>query len=686
MTQAKWYSIRARGARAAEVFIYGDIGESWWGESVTAAEFVKEIAALDVDELTVRINSYGGSVTDGLAMYNALKRHKASVTISIDGIAASIASLVAMAGDTVEMAENALLMVHAPWGGAFGNSADLREFADVLDKHAQAMSSSYAAKTGRPQDEMLALLTDGQDHWLGADEALAEGFVDVVTDAIPIAAHMDLSRFRSIPAAAAAFTSRTTGMPKQQTTGGAPEPLAVTDSQAPAPVAEPVTSATPDVAEIEARVLAADARRRTDIAARFEHFAGRDGVAELLAACQNDPRVSVADAGERLLAHLAKDVGPIGGSYVVTIEDERDKFRTAATEAILARAAARDAEGRPMRIGAENPLRGCSAVDLARECLVRAGVRVDGMSRMELVAAAFTQSTSDFPVLLENTMHKVLLQAYAVAPDTWSRFCKIGSVSDFRAHSRYRLGSFGSLDSLNELGEYQNKSIPDGQRTTIIAKTKGNIINVSRQMIIDDDLRALRDLADGLGRAAKLSVEKDVYALIALNSGMGPDMADTKPLFHSDHGNVASDGVMSVTSIDDARAKMASQMDISGNDYLDLRPAVLLCSTASGGTARVLNAAEYDPSTANKLQMPNMVRGLFRDVVDTARLSGARFYMFADPNDAPVFEVAFLDGVQEPYLELQDGFDVDGGRYKVRLDYGVAALDYRGAVTGKGSA
>jgi hypothetical protein len=79
-----------------------------------------------------------------------------------------------------------------------------------------------------------------------------------------------------------------------------------------------------------------------------------------------------------------------------------------------------------------------------------------------------------------------------------------------------------------------------------------------------------------------------------------------------------------------------------------------------------------------------MVRGLYRDIVDTPRLSGTRVYSFADPNEAPVIEVAFLDGVQEPFLESQDGFTVDGTQYKVRLDVGVGAIDYRGAVTNAG--
>jgi hypothetical protein len=114
-------------------------------------------------------------------------------------------------------------------------------------------------------------------------------------------------------------------------------------------------------------------------------------------------------------------------------------------------------------------------------------------------------------------------------------------------------------------------------------------------------------------------------------------------------------------------------------------PDVLLVSLSLGGTARGIIGAEYDPDTTGKLQKPNIVRNLVRDVVDTPRITGTRRYLFANPSEAPVIEVAFLDGVSDPYLEVQDGFDVDGARYKVRLDFGIAAIDYRGAVTNAGA-
>lgn len=681
----RFYTIRAGAPRAedqpaaAEVFIYGDIGESWYDESVTARDFVRDIAALDVDQMTVRINSIGGSVPDGLAIYSALKRHKARVTTCIDGMAMSIASLIAMAGDTVEMAENAILMIHAPWTYASGNAADLRTRADELDTWAQAMSTSYASKTGRDSKDILALLTDGVDHYYTAEEAKAEGFIDAVVSAQPVAAsaalkHMALARFSRHAAqpanpAAAAAQPKEQSMPHENTPQAAAQPAAQTNE-----------------ADIRAAALKADAQRRSDIATAFAKFSNQEGVAVLMAACQNDVQCDVSAAGAKLLAHLGSQATPTAAGHVVTtVEDERDKLRAAAVQSVLSRAGVRNEKGEAIRADGANPFRGHTLLDLARASLARAGVRTDGMDKMQLVAAAFTQSTSDFPVLLENTMHKALQSAYATAADTWRRFCAVGSVSDFRAHNRYRIGSLGNLDALNELGEFKNKAIPDGEKASISAATKGNIINISRQMVINDDLGAFVGLAAMLGRAAKRTIESDVYALLALNGGLGPTMDDGKTLFHADHGNVSAAGALSVDLFDDVRVKMGLQKDISGNDFLDLRPAVLLVPKGSYGNALVINGAEFDPDTANKLQKPNKVRGQYRDIVDSARLSGTRCYSFADPMEAPTLEVAFLDGNQEPFLEQQSGFTVDGTKFKVRLDYGVGAIDYRGAVTSAGA-
>lgn len=672
---SKWYEIKAAARAAdsetvtAEIHVYGNIGDRWNEDGVVASDLVRDLSALDVDAITLRINSYGGSVPDGLAIYNALKRHRAPVAVHIDGVAISCASYIAMAGDTVTMAKNAQMMIHAPWSFAGGNAVELREQADVLDRYAKAMASAYADKSGKTYEDALAILSDGKDHWFLADEALAEGFADTVGAEVAVAASLaksfDLSRFTPVQGAQVSQPTASAAVIPQEASMPATVPAAATTA---APYAR--------TKDDNAQVLA-----------MFKPFASHPDVAALQTEVLSDPSLTIESIQARLLAEVGKDSTPANpqGSHpsVQTVEDEADKRNAASVQALLVRAGVeQDAKVRAAM--SSNPFRGLKLLDFARASLQRAGVKTDGMSQMEVVAAAFTQGTSDFPVLLENAMHKSLQAAYGRAALTWNRFCAVGSVSDFRAHSRYRTGSFGALDVVNELGEFTNKTIPDGEKANIQATTKGNIINLSRQAIINDDLGAFVGLSGMLGRAAARTVEADVYALLALNSGAGPTMSDSKALFHTDHGNLISGAAITMSAIDADRVAMASQKDVSGNDYLDLRPAVLLVPIGLGGTARSINDAQYDPDTANKLQKPNIVNGLFRDIVDTPRLTGTRRYLFADPTEAPVLEVAFLDGNQEPYLEVQDGFDVDGARYKVRLDYGVAAVDYRGAVYNAG--
>lgn len=661
-TAQKWYSITPLAAATegaapeVEVFVLGNIGDRWDEDGVIASEMVKDLSKLQASKITLRINSYGGSVTDGLAIYNALKRHSAPVHAVIEGVALSCASYIAMAGDTIEMAENSQMMIHAPWSWAGGNSRELREQADMLDRYAQSMSAAYASKSGKPADEIMAILTDGKDHWYSAAEAVAAGFADTVGPANAVSAHLaksfDTSRFSQTVA---------TATPKK-------EPH----------MAEPVQAVAPVTPAPFARTKADNAA----VVAMFAPFAGTPAVAALQTEVLTDPGLTVDTIRAKLLDTVGAQSKPAAHTpRITTVADEGDKIRAAATTAILHRAGVVAAKREELQ---GNPFAASKMLDIAKASLARAGVNTDGMPQPEIVRASFTQSGSDFPIILENTMHKALQAGYATAALTWNKFCATGSVGDFREHKRYRLGSFGNLDAVNELGEFTNKSIPDAERSGITAGTKGNIINLSRQAIINDDLSAFVGLSSMLGKAAARSVEADVYALLALNSGLGPTMADSKTLFHADHGNIGTGAAISVASIDADRVLMAQQKDVSANDYLDLRPAVLLLPIGLGGTARVINGAQYDPDTANKLQRPNMVAGLYSTIVDTPRLSGTRRYSFVSPSDAPVLEVVFLDGNSTPYIETERGFEVDGIRYKIRLDYGVGAIDYRGAVTNAG--
>lgn len=667
-----WYAIRKRTAlaaaalgvlAAAEIYIYGDIGESWWEETVSAAAFVKELNQIDADAITVRINSIGGSVPDGLAIFNALRRHKATITTEVDGMAFSIASLIAMAGDKVHMANNAMLMIHAPWTYAMGNSAELREMADQLDTWAAAMSTSYAMRT-KDQPAMLALLTDGKDHYYTAEEALAEKFIDAVTDPMPVAASaardMPLNRYRSLPAALQA--------------GGIPAAAAVPSQELPMPT--PTTAANPNpaapdaiaTAEAAARTaLAQDKTRRSGIAAAFAKFVGRAGVAELQKTCEDDHEISIEAAGIKLLAHLGSTAESVNGKNIVTLEDETDKSRLATTQALLARAGIEKAD-------TANPYRGYTLSELARASLQRGGFKSEGQDKMTFIGAAFTHSTSDFPGILANVANKAMLKGYMEAEETFQLWTRAGELPDFKAGKRVDLNAFPSLRKVAEGAEYKYATIGERAETVILA-TYGELFSITRQAIINDDLGAFTRIPQLMGRAAIRTVGDLVYAILTSN----PAMSDAVALFHADHGNLRTGAAITTGSVDAMGAAMAVQKQ--GNATLNIGLKYLIVPRALKGTANVVRASEFEvgAAAARNNTVPNSVRDTFEVIAD-ARLdasSAAAWYGAADPNMHDTIEVSYLDGNQAPMLEQKNGWNVDGTEFKVRMDAAATPLDYK---------
>lgn len=404
---------------------------------------------------------------------------------------------------------------------------------------------------------------------------------------------------------------------------------------------------------------------------------------------------------ERYAEQKRSGIEPGGRVEAVDGGDATEKLARGATDWMLVRAGAAPKVEEHSRKRGETyradpgEFRGMTLSEVAQRSLEAHGIRTAGMDKMTMLQRALAMraggyhTTSDFPTLLENVMHKTLLAEYDLRDTDWRRFCTIGSVSDFRPHNRYRVAQFGRLEKLNEHGEFRNKPIDDGEKESIQADTEGNIISISRKTLINDDLDAFVGLSGRLGGAAAYSIEEAVFDMIKENNGMGPKMSSGNPLFHSSHNNVAGQESLSVAGLEEDRIVLAEQMDPGGNRYLNLRPDILLVPMGLGGEARVINAAEWDvdevaSDSTNKFHKPNKVRGLFTTIIDTPRLSGNRRYVLASPQVAPVFEVAFLNGQQEPFLEMQEGWRIDGVEWKVRLDYGVAAVDFRGAVTNEG--
>ncbi|MDZ5764149.1 ClpP-like prohead protease/major capsid protein fusion protein [Stenotrophomonas maltophilia] len=717
----------------AELLIYGPIGDYFWGEGVTAASVVEQLAGTTASVINVRINSDGGVVTDGLAIYNALKQHPATINVTVDGVAASIASLIAMAGSTRRMHENTMLMLHGPQGGGWGFAGDLRERADQIDVYGRQMLVTYSGRAKNPAD-IETMLTDRKDHWLTASEALALGLVsEVIPDVQPEpadsvaaaallsyvsaisgtegAVHALLRKHIQATTTASAFASlrevhqravvahlEETSMKQQcqlimAQAGTAPAASTPAAPASPAPAtpvppvaAAPGAAATSAPAATVEQVMAAISARNAAIRTVFAGFREVSGVQALEAECLADAAITEDVARGKLLAKLAASGQPLAGGFSITdVVPEEDNQRRAQVNALLARAGVlTGADAETARNG--NPYAHTTLLALAERSLIQAGVNTRGMDREQIARGVLAvQTTSDFPVLLENVLHRVLVGAYNLQQFTWTRFCATGTLSDYRPHSRYHLSSFSDLKPVNEAGEYENGVLGDGEVETIKGARKGRILQITPEVLVNDDLGAFVRITTALGQAAGRTIEKDVYDVLKQNGGLGPVMKDGHTLFHEEHGNIAAGAAVSVDSFDAMRQMMALQMDPGGNDYLDISLSRFLGTVAMHGRATLVNNSEYNPDVTGKFQVNNTSRATFSDIITSPRLgTGKGWYGFADPNVEPVIEVAFLNGVQTPVLEQETNFRTDGLSWKVVHKYGVGAVGWRGAAFNPG--
>lgn len=330
-------SAAADGDSTAVLHLYGDIG-GWW-DGIQAATLVRELAGVDADHLHVHINSTGGSVYDGLAIYQALRNHKARITTFVDGLAASIASVIAMAGDKRYVAPHAELMVHDPWTFAAGSAADMRETADSLDRIADNLAALYASRAGGDADAWRLVMRD--EAWYSAAEAVAAGLCHEVQpdeekgagDNASAHAGFDLSMFNHAGRAHAPAPPIPSAMTVARNSSDRPEPV-LTAAQAAqlgatagpliVPAAEPDTPTTQedtmslstsvlsrlglaDTAD-EAAVLAALDARDAQIESLTKQAADAQAVADEAAAKLADATAASEGAAAQVRAEMVKEV------------------------------------------------------------------------------------------------------------------------------------------------------------------------------------------------------------------------------------------------------------------------------------------------------------------------------------------------------------------------------------------
>lgn len=231
--------MKGSSADVLEIDIYDDIGESYWGESVSAKDIRRALKNSTAKTIKLRVNSRGGDVFDGFAIYALIEAHPAKVEAHVDGIAASMASIVIMAADEITVSAGAMIMIHNPWAYAMGEADDLRQTADLLDQMQGKSADVYAARTGMARETIIEMMD--AETWLTADEAKARGFADIVTPAKKSAQTKALSRISldglKAPKALIAACAMAKSAPQIEREGTEPTPQETTTMEKAARIA-----------------------------------------------------------------------------------------------------------------------------------------------------------------------------------------------------------------------------------------------------------------------------------------------------------------------------------------------------------------------------------------------------------------------------------------------------------------
>ena len=647
-----WYSIKAKAKDTAEISIYDEIG--FWG--VSAASFAQDLKSCgnNLKQINLHIHSPGGDVFDGIAIYNLLKNHPANVTVYIDGLAASMASVIAMAGNEVIMPENAMMMIHKPWGIQGGDAEDMRKYADLLDKVENTLIPAYANKTGKTPEELAEMLS--AETWLNGKECVEQGFADKLAEPLVAMASIKsrkLEDFEKMP------NEIKNMLFKPQGNAGASAPQATPAEQS-APVNQSSTVPVDNTAQVQAELN----KRNADIKAVFAPFGTTHN--DLLVECLGDLSITAEQAKDKLLAKLGAGTTP--SATVTPYAGNGNIVGDSVKQSLLARAGI-DKDKANAKDNAYNAM---TLRELARASLVDRGVSVSGQNAMSMVGLAFTHSSSDFGQILIDVAYKSLLKGWETAAENFDQFTSPGTLTDFRAAKRVGLGDFGYLPQVGEGEEYTYGTIGDEGASVALA-TYGQLFTITRQAILNDDMHLLTKIPEKMGQAARATIAKLVFALLTGNA----KAQDGKALFDASHKNTITNAVLDLANIDKGIQLMNGFVNARG-EPLAIEPEFMLLPTSMYTRGlQLIKSASVEGADANS-GIINPLRDIVTPV-KSARLQAAdekSWYLI----NKEAIEVSYLDGIDTPYMEQQQGFTVDGVSTKVRIDAGVNVIDYRGIV------
>jgi hypothetical protein len=377
---------------------------------------------------------------------------------------------------------------------------------------------------------------------------------------------------------------------------------------------------------------------------------------------------------------------------IVTTQDEMQTRLDGMSESLMHRVDAR------VKLGDNGRrFRGYSLIEMGRDHLERAGVDTRQMTRMELAGAMLQHrsggmlGTSDFANLLANVASKRLRAGYEESMPSYQRWARRApNAPDFKVMSVVNLAGAPDLLQTNEHGEFKYGSMTDGKETYSLV-TYGRIVSITRQAVVNDDLRGFDRLVSAFGNSAARLENRTVYGILTANAAL----SDTGALFNSTvvttaggHANLASSGAaISVTTLTAGRAAMRIQKGLQSEE-LNIVPAYLIVPAALEQVAYQYTSASYVPAQPSDIsEFRASGRTALEPIVEAIldANSATAWYLAASTGSVDTVEYCFLDGAEGPVIESEVGFDVDGISYKCREDFTAKAIDFRGLFKNPGA-
>ena len=732
-----------------ELILSGDVLlDSWtgymWEEDVffSPAMVRQALQLLGEGRATVRLNSNGGHCDAGEQIRAILAGHPGGCRIIVEGIAASAASLIFMAGAERLMSAGSHLMIHDPSGAIWGNEEEARRQADQLGLVANTYAAVYAAASGKSVEECRAIMK--AETWYGPEAAIAAGFADAVAQegaqdggqgdaqqTVPppaqSAAPSPPSALASVQQAYMAARTRLQGRVTHPPAPGVGAPESHTSERATRPGSHPVGmtgthqkepamgnetnptnlaapgTAAPQTAPLTMQITASEAvaqermRQKSIREMAAPHvMAGRIAQADVDAMI--DDGTSVTDAGTKILTKMAATdmpaapggmasttmmgggagMGMGGGSRAVITRDETETRMEGMIGALMGKAE-----------GPAQMFRGLRVRNLAMEL---SGAR-RGFNDVEAIKRGMASTTmmggaygvSDFAYITTEVMSRNLLSAYERRAASWQLVTGAPqTATDFREIHAIRFGGDFSLKKVRENGEYQQAVLSD-EAEGLKVERRGRTITLTFEAIVNDDMGAFSRIPGEFAMAARTMENAMVWSLFRDNAKL---KSDAKALFHTDHKNLAAGGsAISIASVGAGRKAMWEQRAFGTkdtDDFMSVEPNRLIVPPALEVVAMQFTAATTPATdgTVNPFKS-TLTPGVVPNLGAAAGGSDTAWYLIS--SDLPPIAVAYLEGYAAPTVQTIEGMNPDAVVMNARHMFGAAAVEYRGAFKNVGA-